>query len=247
MNQERASQQAESSHKSLRKWLRRHPELIAIFINGAIAVLAAAITAFTTIRSASTELESAQRQAASAIIGAKDAAAAARNVQLRTSQAYPERFPLGGIVASTLPWEKFSKAASGTAMFSEDRSTWAPCDGRSIAGSRLEQELGVATAPDLRGVFLRGLNEFVPGHAKPLDPLRADPEGNRAPGSFQADAIGSHSHDIGFQRHGLKNGKGDINLELESPNLSGERTRSEGGPETRPKNIAVYYYVRINR
>jgi hypothetical protein len=150
--------------------------------------------------------------------------------------------PVGMVVASPLPWGQYSQLAGDSTSFDPKKNKWAPCDGRSVAGSALATG-GIGEVPDLRGVFVRGLNDFAAGSVPAVGPERADPDGGRRAGDFQRDALASHTHRLGYKRWGLKNGGGKLNLELGGPSVETEAT---GGPETRPKNVALYYYVKIN-
>lgn len=152
--------------------------------------------------------------------------------------------PVGMVIASPLPWGQFAQLAADSSSFDAKKNKWAPCDGRSVAGSALATG-GIGQAPDLRGVFIRGLNDFAAGSVAPVASTQADPDSGRRAMDFQADAIGAHDHDMGYGRHGLANGKGLANLELRNDRPSA-RTRNAGGAETRPKNVALYYYVKIN-
>jgi hypothetical protein len=149
---------------------------------------------------------------------------------------------LGTIIASVLEYDELCRTIGDDHLINNEKSTYAPCDGRSILGSKLE-DTGVANAPDLRGRFLRGLNVmYNHGEFPALDPALADPDGNdRRPGSYQADEFRSHSHSFGAQHMGgglNGGGTGDLCLNRE--------TSAAGGKETRPKNVAVYYYIKIN-
>ncbi|QNN77218.1 hypothetical protein IAE60_15010 [Pseudoxanthomonas mexicana] len=152
--------------------------------------------------------------------------------------------PVGMVVASPLPWGQFAQVSGDSASFDPRRNKWAPCDGRPVAGSALATG-GAAETPDLRGVFVRGLNDFAAGNVPPVAADRADPDAGRRAGDFQADELKSHSHELGYHRWGLKNGNGDVNLEASQPRPSAS-TKPTGGAETRPKNVALYYYVKIN-
>lgn len=163
--------------------------------------------------------------------------------------------PVGTIIASVLPHEAFLSS-----------SVWVPADGRDISGSALQTLTGRSVAPDLRGVFLRGLNQFDSNQLS-VEPTRADPDrkpGDRA-GSFQPDALAAHIHYTFADESVTKVGGPSIDA-VTSPgyrfNLNGahdyrmaasgmEPTRgrtspSGGSSETRPKNVAVYYYIKIN-
>lgn len=214
-----------------------------VLINSAAAIILAIGTSVATVMTASNSLRSAESDASSATASAQKAAAQAEDA---AKAAHGVAVPLGAIVASTLPWEDFAAASGDAADFRAAESDWAPCDGRSLAGSIISKVYKMHRAPELRGVFLRGLNEFVPGATQPVDPTRADPDSSRVAGSYQGDELRTHGHNMGYHKFGLANGKGDTDLEQSQPNLPGVSTSATGGPETRPKNVAVYYYVRIN-
>jgi hypothetical protein len=219
-------------------------EISKLLIGGAISIVLAIITSWVTLRTASGDLHVARAQVDSATKKLSSAEQQVNSATVIAQSAQEAGTPVGTIVASIMPWEAFSNASGRSAAFDESSSLWSPCDGRSIAGSRAQEEYGLREAPDLRGVFLRGLNVQAPGVAPPLDDSRADPDFGRAAGSFQADDFRSHTHDLGYGRWGLKNGEQNLNLEASiHPTVT---TAAAGGKETRPKNVAVYYYIRIN-
>jgi len=169
--------------------------------------------------------------------------------------------PIGTVIASLLTYEQLRRTPHG--------NEYLPCDGRQIdhnseLGKILKNSTGRASLPDLRGVFLRGLNDF---HLEGVDVVskdQADPEdkGKRIVGSYQPDIFGSHNHGGGNHHHdihgetGAAGGHGSfITGDNRSstqwggnPGVadSGTIIGNEGGKETRPKNVAVYYYIKIN-
>jgi hypothetical protein len=154
-----------------------------------------------------------------------------------------QRFlPVGTIVASVLKPEQF---VSGGVQ-----PLWVLADGDPVPPeSAYARITGQARVPDLRGLFLRGMNTMVEG--RPRVDGYADPDTNRASGSLQDDEIQSHGHFLEMKVVGFRQGNGgDFASNLF--NEAGFNTRQQpgvqpsGGSETRPKNIAVFYYVKIN-
>lgn len=98
---------------------------------------------------------------------------------------------------------------------------------------------GKNALPDLRGVFLRGLNL---GRSDPY----MDPEGdNREAGDPQKDSIREHRHGINPKTWSVS-GSGPVTLTSGKVRADlQEYTDNFGGNETRPKNVAVYYYIKI--
>jgi len=186
--------------------------------------------------------------------------------------------PIGTIIASSLTYTELCKTIKESVSWSST-NTWAPADGRSVAGSRYA-DINVTT-PDLRGVFLRGLNTFYEGnnHSGPLNTLQLDPDNSRAASSPQYSATqlpkipfkgttneaGNHFHiqgnyhqgssPYGIEDIGGNNQRADANVRpdnkrfktSEAGNHTHLVTLNGGGDiETRPTNIAVYYYIKIN-
>jgi hypothetical protein len=157
----------------------------------------------------------------------------------------------GTIVAYAGPLDEASLTNQG----------WLPCDGRPVRIADykdLYKQIkstwgngdGVFTfnLPDLRGVFLRGVNGIR------TDPF-SDPDatnrvslldgGNKKNnvGSYQPDEFKSHTHDIKVyikELGGNINGAGRGNVDGTNSNM----VLANGGNETRPKNAYVYYIIK---
>jgi hypothetical protein len=125
----------------------------------------------------------------------------------------------------------------------ETDSTWVLCDGRSVLGSDYATLTGFTVIPDARGMTLRGKNNGrVDGNQ--------DPDGDRALGTYQADALKAHSHDLPQTRApggivcgtlAVGGGSGD------GCGATQPTALSTGANETRAKNIAVNIFIKINR
>lgn len=138
-----------------------------------------------------------------------------------------DRNPVGMIAHSMLTLAQF-QAINGTG--------WVLADGGSIAGTKYAAITGTASAPDLRGMVLRGKNNS-----------RADgnqnPDGESALGTYQADQIVSHTHPGNYavtntSSGWLLNGGNNVNFFGTIANA--------GGNETRMKNVTVNIFIKVN-
>ncbi len=145
--------------------------------------------------------------------------------------------PIGSIIASALTPELMNATGGGD---------WILADGRPISKDiPYAQITGKKKVPDLRGLFLRGINAGRQGEF-------SDPSGERLVGSEQADEMRSHTHKIGTSgADSFTMAPGGVTQRLAhflndqygggGPKISG----SCGGVEVRPRNAAVYYYIKI--
>lgn len=169
-----------------------------------------------------------------------------------------ELTPIGTVISSMLDFDSFSKLTknnndSNVGIWSPTKSKWSPCDGRSLTGSKYQTlwagSIG-SNAPDLRGVFLRGLNQFDVMEPTPANTVQANPE-NKKRGDFQPDALIVHNHNYdrfdGIILNDISN-----DTDQRKASLGTNRAVTTSVPntptstETRPKNVSIYYYLRIN-
>ncbi len=170
-------------------------------------------------------------------------------LQTALTQMEASLVPVGSVRAALLNESAFASAGGDPSTFNASTSKWALADGRNVAGSRFATLSGGTTVPDLRGLFLRGLNV---GRA---DGLQDTAGGGRVAGDYQGDAFASHNHtngayaflsrtNPGFGTTGALTdgtGVGEPDIQSVAPLLA-----AGSGSETRSRNAAVYYYVRIN-
>lgn len=163
--------------------------------------------------------------------------------------------PVGTIVASQLPPVEFAKATGETEGDDFSKRTWILADGRKVTGTVFAKLTGDKAVPDLRGVFLRGLDPNGSRQAGDLEGYStALPTANRF-GGVTAKA-GDHVHAGGMQLSKVGDrynaGGQDYLVAVAANTLSGgEHTHvvditGGGDPETRPVNVAVFYYIKIN-
>lgn len=130
-------------------------------------------------------------------------------------------------------------------------STWVLMDGRTISGTALNQLINqdAYSLPDARGVFIRGMNMN-------RDAATGDTDGNRPVGKWQVDGIKKHVHkfrDAWFAEVncgwggtlGSKSSDSD-NVKCEEEDTTYDRDEDGLINETRPRNIALYIYIKVN-
>lgn len=154
--------------------------------------------------------------------------------------------PIGTIVSSVLDYNSFIELNKFKVTNKMSEAIWVPCDGRNVKSSKYGEFVG--NVPDLRGVFLRGVNEYgvdFPG-VSVVNSIQSNPDDTQA-GVFQSDSFKAHSHNLGDAGKADWDGKAKSNKQrVQNNGGSGIVTSATGGSETRPKNISVYYYIKIN-
>lgn len=145
---------------------------------------------------------------------------------------------IGDVKYSVLPPDKFIE---------ENGTGWVLMDDKiPLSGSILKQKHGVTELPDSRGLFIRSLNLSRTGdHSDPFKTESPNKE-ERKMGEYQEDAVQEH-----FHSQQKWTSRGD---DFRVNNAYGVGTIPTGGVEgarksnyeTRPKNIALYTYVKIN-
>jgi hypothetical protein len=172
---------------------------------------------------------------------------------------------IGQIIASTVLWDAQSD------WFHQH---WLPADGRPVdhtteyfallapkTSAGAPDSTAVVTVPDLRGIFLRGMNDFGAGRA----PSTKDPYAQEHAGKARVAGQDEEEDAIRQEVDSIANTGGDLNNFVRrtggdpgngdhfSPRDAGgsysghalQVTVGEGS-ETRPVNRAVYYYIRVN-
>jgi len=96
--------------------------------------------------------------------------------------------------------------------------------------------------PDLRGVFLRGKNHNRPNGG--------NEDGDLSLGTYQVDELKSHNHPFKDKHahddkwaYEKNTGKNHFDADLTTSN---SKTSDFGGKETRPRNVTVNYFIKIN-
>ncbi|MEO6759327.1 MAG: hypothetical protein ABIO24_07720 [Saprospiraceae bacterium] len=141
---------------------------------------------------------------------------------------------------------------------------WVPMDGRALATTdKLRQITGMANVPDGGGLFVRA-QEFSTSPDRDLSRTSAS-----AIATLEAEAIQSHNHGVSDPGHnhgysdtrqngddGAKCGCAGQSAPASASTINDNETtngsttgisiQNTGGPETRPKNLNFWVYIRIN-
>lgn len=137
-----------------------------------------------------------------------------------------DTYIVGEIKTSLLTPDKFRETYG---------SAWVLIDGASVEGSEFAKITGMSKLPDARGAFLRMHNN---GRNDGLQ----NPDNTKL-GSYQSDELKSHTHKYGGTTMTQRAG----GYPVPYGNSGDWETREFGGSETRPKNISVNYYIKINQ
>lgn len=156
--------------------------------------------------------------------------------------------PVGTIIPSILEPSSFAKTVGDPdpSDFDPKISKWVLANGRKVStDSKYYMFTRESRIPDLRGMFLRGMNEG-------RNDGEQDPD-DRKPGEYQRDALKQHGHETDALK--LKHWKKEDTRELGYTSKGGadygraivkKVTGAKAADETRPKNVAVYFYIKIN-
>lgn len=196
----------------------------------------------------------------------------------RFATAIADRPPIGSVVAFAGMKDKIPAgwlACDGRVLGQEDYYQLFEVIGQSYAKHNEIDELTTSNrfrAPDLRGVFLRGVNDqrtdvFADSDAgQRLDPGGSTRIGDLV-GSMQTDEFKRHRHHVhlegGQHDHGVydvarydfggdtdndPNGARPLRIRVEGPTRGAHthegNTEEFGGMETRPRNAAVYWIIK---
>jgi hypothetical protein len=182
-------------------------------------------------------------------------------------------------VGSIMPW---AGAVTSGAALEEPIAGWVVCNGATMSTDAKYDELknvlgsawGTNKVPDLRGTFLRGVNngradDYNDPNAADRQPVNSGNSGDKV-GSFQRDELESHDHtgdtsEDGRHRHTWsdsyatdEDGDGTTSILLDGEN-DGTYTETttwedahnhtlnidnEGGDETRPVNAGVNFIIK---
>ena len=139
-----------------------------------------------------------------------------------------KELPIGTIIASVLDPDQFKEQLENT-----EKSKWVLADGKDYVNAKIN-------VPNLLGMFLRGMN---------VDGKGVDPGPERKAGELQEDALQQHGHETkatqqGWNQFGHKKQGYTSGGYAHIANVT-EVKDARTADETRPKNAAVYFYIKI--
>ena len=143
---------------------------------------------------------------------------------------------IGDVKYSVLPPDKFKE---------ENGNGWVLMDDKiPLQNSDLNTKHGITKLPDARGLFIRGLN--LKRSDDKADPYKSENDDKeRLVGDYQEDMLKRHSHKYLSADRKDVSGKGSkSDFAWNSKEYTSKPT---GGLETRPKNIALFTYIKINQ
>lgn len=156
--------------------------------------------------------------------------------------------PIGTVIASILQYEEFKALMRGEQWVIANGGEINPTIGRPLISVIQNNNYysvlnpgNKACVPDLRGIFLRGMNV-----GRNNDEGNSD--GDIKVGTYQSDDVGPHVHSAvsGYANSGSadrgdgRHGDGATNT---SGPIAGETNRPRR--ESRPRNVTVNFYIRV--
>lgn len=147
-----------------------------------------------------------------------------------------ENLPVGSIEFSVLDEATFQAVRT---------DGWVLMDGRDISGSALSALTGIVILPDVRGRFLRGKD-----HGRGIDP-----NGDVPVGTIETEDLQTHGHAINITNIDGLTSNGALenfftpdenNVALVGINSALQVSVSPTGVESRPRNVTVNFFIRIN-
>ena len=116
--------------------------------------------------------------------------------------------------------------------------------GTSFGGNTVSQAFNV---PDLQGRFLRGVDPTAINDPDAASRTASNSGGHTGPqvGTLEADAFTAHNHGLYYSPNGPYGGAGTGDTLVSCAGGNGNYLQTAGGAETRPKNVAVNYIIKL--
>ncbi len=161
--------------------------------------------------------------------------------------------PIGTVIASVLDPPTFAESIGEREGDAYTKRKWILADGRDVIDTAYARLTKGGPVPNLQGMFLRGIdlkNRREPGSVQNFS--TAIPTNNLT-GITSPNGSHSHSGGVGFSRSDRYSVPGGPYAAVGAtetgtvPSHTHDVTITGGGDaETRPVNVAVFYYIKIN-
>jgi len=163
-----------------------------------------------------------------------------------------------GLFANAQEFEKINTGVVGDIKYSilnpeqfamVNGKGWVLLDGKKLDAQsdlyKLLHETGYSNVipdnklPNGDGVFIRGVDTNDEDNY-------GDTEKNRVVGNYQEDLVGPHNHNIGRSKLGDYEPPNDVYI-LQQNSTDYQSTAKMNTSETRPRNVCLYIYIKINQ
>jgi hypothetical protein len=194
--------------------------------------------------------------AASGVVGLLSALATLYSqVEPAVSAAIKRDFaPVGTVVASVLDPISFAEIIGEREGDLYTKRKWILADGREVVGTDYARATKGKPVPNLQGMFLRGIDlksKREPGDVQHFSTARPTTDFT---GTTSTNGNHVHPGVMGPKEAGDKYNAGGSNYFVPFPantGMAGDHTHQVsitggGDTETRPENVAVFYYIKIN-
>jgi hypothetical protein len=160
--------------------------------------------------------------------------------------------PIGTIVSSVLDPVTFAEIIGEVEGASVKERTWVLADGRDVTDSQYSRTTHKANIPDLRDLFLRGIdakNSRVPGavegYATALPSIAFTGVAKAAGGDlhFNEFVNGTDAYNVGGRDVARSYPHA---IDFNWAHTHAVEINAGGDAETRPRNAAVFYYIKVN-
>jgi hypothetical protein len=224
-------------------------DTLAVFKSNTIAKSAEVNANFALLNARIDSLVSALATADALIAGQKTSTALHDSLEILRSKVRADSAALAAA-------DSVNQLAKGTAaafLIAPGADGYLPGSNSAWLFAAGQGEKNGVTVPDMRGRFLRGIDYTITGHPA----TGIDPDGERTSGSAQTDAMQGHKHYTAIQEPVDIGGGGGYSVAFDRrsifaetyPTSSPVADSANGTPriakETRPVNMAVYWYVKV--
>jgi len=172
---------------------------------------------------------------------------------LKDAKQQNSELPVGTIVASYLRPSQFAEAVGEIEGDALANRTWILSDGREVVGTKFSVLTGGKPVPNLVGMFLRGLPSKGPREPGDVESYSTALPKNPFAGLTSTDlplTLPSAANPSGVDRYNAGGSNYPVITAGKQQQVPAHFhtvvINTGGDEETRPNNVAVFYYIKIN-